>query len=251
MKKKILIIEDEQDLIKGLKLNLSDEGFEVDWAVNGVDGLRKAIEEAPDLIILDIMLPEMDGLEVCRRLRQKNINIPVIMLTAKGGEIDKVVGLEIGADDYMTKPFSIRELLARIKARLRHSEREVKQVPELYSFNDIEIDFARFKIRRKGKESDLTSLETDILKYFIVHRGEVVARNDLLDKIWGYEKYPTTRTIDNHILKLRKKIEEDPSHPRYITFSLWRRVPVYRVTTIFYNCLLLFDNVDRIKAEHC
>src|SRR4030042_6994273 len=214
--KKILIIEDEQDLIRGLKLNLSDEGYEVNWAVNGTEGLRKAVEEAPDLIILDIILPGMDGLEVCRKLRQKNIDIPVIMLTAKGGEIDKVVGLEIGADDYMTKPFSIRELLARIKARLRHSERELKQVPELYSFNDIEIDFARFKIRRKGKELALTYLETDILKYFIVHRGEVVARNDLLDKIWGYEKYPTTRTIDNHILKLRKKIEEDPSHPRYI-----------------------------------
>jgi len=214
--KKILIIEDEPDLVKGLKLNLSDEGFDVDWAVNGVDGLRKAVEEAPDLIILDLMLPEMDGLEVCRKLRQKNIDIPLIMLTAKGGEIDKVVGLEIGADDYMTKPFSIRELLARIKARLRHSGRELKPVPEIYSFGDIEIDFARFKIRRNEKEVDLTSLETDILKYFIVHRGEVVARNDLLDKIWGYEKYPTTRTIDNHILKLRKKIEDDPSHPRYI-----------------------------------
>ena len=214
--KKILIIEDEPDLVKGLKLNLSDEGFDVDWAVNGVDGLRKAIDEAPDLIILDLMLPEMDGLEVCRRLRQKNINIPVIMLTAKGAEIDKVVGLEIGADDYMTKPFSIRELLARIKARLRHSEREEKQVPEIYSFGEIEIDFTRFKIRRKGKELDLTSLETDILKYFIIHRGEVVSRDDLLNKIWGYDKYPTTRTIDNHILKLRKKIEDDPSHPRYI-----------------------------------
>ncbi len=214
--KKILIIEDEPDLVKGLKLNLSDEGYDVNWAVNGVEGLRKAIEEAPDLIILDIMLPEMDGLEVCRKLRQKNIGIPVIMLTAKGGEIDKVVGLEIGADDYMTKPFSIRELLARIKARLRYSEREVKQVPELYSFGDVEIHFAMFKVRRKGKELDLTSLEMDILRYFIVHRGEVLSRNDLLDKIWGYESYPTTRTIDNHILKLRKKIEEDPSHPRYI-----------------------------------
>jgi len=214
--KKILIIEDEQDLIKGLKLNLSDEGFDVDWAVNGVEGLRKAVEEAPDLIILDIMLPELNGLEVCRKLRQKNINIPVIMLTAKGEEIDKVVGLELGADDYITKPFSIRELLARIKARLRNAEREVKPVPELYSFGDIEIDFARFKIRRNGKELDLTSLEMDILRYFIIHRGEVVSRNDLLDKIWGYESYPTTRTIDNHILKLRKKIEEDPSHPRYI-----------------------------------
>jgi two-component system alkaline phosphatase synthesis response regulator PhoP len=116
----------------------------------------------------------------------------------------------------MTKPFSIRELLARIKARLRHTEKEVKSVPEIYSFGDIEIDFAKFKIKQKGKEQDLTSLEMDILKYFVIHRGEVVARNDLLDKIWGYESYPTTRTVDNHILKLRKKIEDDPSHPRYI-----------------------------------
>jgi DNA-binding response OmpR family regulator len=216
MKKKILIIEDEADLIKGLKLNLSDEGFDVDWAVNGVEGLRKALIETPDLIILDIMLPEMDGLEVCRELRQKKTGIPIIMLTAKGEEIDKVVGLEIGADDYITKPFSVRELLARIKAQLRHAEREGKAVPKVYSFGDIEIDFALFKVRRKGKELDFTSLEMEILKYFIAHRGEVVARNDLLDKIWGYESYPTTRTIDNHILKLRKKIEDEPSHPKYI-----------------------------------
>lgn len=214
--KKLLIIEDEPDLVKGLKLNLSDEGYVVDWAVNGPEGLRKAFEETPDLIILDIMLPEMDGLEVCRNLRQKNINTPIIMLTAKGGEIDKVVGLELGADDYMTKPFSIRELLARIKARLRHADKEGSHVPEIYSIGDIEIDFVRFKVRRKGKEQELTSLETDILKYFVIHRGEVVSRDDLLNKIWGYEKYPTTRTIDNHILKLRKKIEDDPSHPRYI-----------------------------------
>jgi two-component system alkaline phosphatase synthesis response regulator PhoP len=216
MKKRILIIEDEEDLIKGLKLNLSDEGFDVDWAVNGMEGLRKALEETPDVIILDIMLPEMDGLEVCRELRKKNIGIPIIMLTAKGEEIDKVVGLEIGADDYITKPFSIRELLARIKAQLRHTEREGKVVLKVYSFGDIEIDFAQFKVRRKGKELDFTSLEMEILQYFIAHRGEVVARNDLLDKIWGYESYPTTRTIDNHILKLRKKIEEDPAHPKYI-----------------------------------
>lgn len=214
--KKILIIEDELDLIKGLKLNLSDEGFDVDWALNGKEGLRKALEESPDLIILDIMLPEMDGLEVCRKLRQKAIGIPIIMLTAKGEEIDKVVGLEIGADDYMTKPFSIRELLARIKARLRNTEKELKATPGLFSVGDFEIDFTRFKVRGKGREIEMTSLEIGILKYFILHRGEVVSRNDLLDKIWGYESYPTTRTIDNHILKLRKKIEEDPSHPRYI-----------------------------------
>ena len=138
------------------------------------------------------------------------------MLTAKGEEIDKVVGLEIGADDYMTKPFSIRELIARIKTQLRHAEREGKAVPKVYSFGDIEIDFAQFKVRRKGKELDFTSLEMEILKYFIAHRGEVVSRDDLLDKIWGYESYPTTRTIDNHILKLRKKIETDPSQPKYI-----------------------------------
>lgn len=213
---KILIIEDEPDLVKGLKLNLSDEGFDVIWAVDGKEGLRKAIEDAPDLIILDIMLPEMNGLEVCRELRQKNKGIPIIMLTAKGEEIDKVVGLEVGADDYITKPFSIRELIARIRAQLRHAEREVKSVPEAYSFGDVEIDFARFKVRRKSEEMEFTSLEIEILKYFVTHRGEVVARNDLLDKIWGYDSYPTTRTIDNHILKLRKKIEEDPSHPRYI-----------------------------------
>ena len=216
MRKKILIIEDEQDLIKGLKLNLSDEGFDVDWAVNGAEGLRKAIEETPDLIILDIMLPEMNGLEVCRELRQKKIDIPIIMLTAKGGEIDKVVGLEIGADDYITKPFSIRELLARIKVQLRRVDREEKAVSEVYSFGDIEIDFAQFKVIRKGKEIDLTSLEMEILKYFVAHQGKVITRDDMLDKIWGYESYPTTRTIDNHILKLRKKIEEDPSHPRFI-----------------------------------
>jgi len=216
MRKKILIIEDEEDLVKGLKLNLADEEYEVDWASDGLEGLRKALQETPDLIILDIMLPEKNGLEVCRELRQKNIRIPIIMLTAKGEEIDKVVGLEIGADDYITKPFSVRELLARLKAHLRRAEREVNTPASIYSFNDVEIDFAHFKARRKGKELDLTSTEMDILKYLIAHRGEVVTRDDLLDKIWGYDSYPTTRTIDNHILKLRKKIEDDPAHPRYI-----------------------------------
>jgi len=216
MKEKILIIEDEEDLVKGLKLNLADEGYEVDWAADGVEGLRKALEERPHLIILDIMLPKMNGLDICRELRQRNISIPIIMLTAKGEEIDKVLGLEIGADDYMTKPFSIRELLARIKAHLRREKREKKTVPEVYRFGDIEIDFTHFKVKRKDKELDLTSLEIEILKYLIAHREEVVTREALLDKIWGYERYPTTRTIDNHILKLRKKIEGDPSHPEYI-----------------------------------
>lgn len=216
MDEKILIIEDEEDLVKGLKLNLADEGYEVDWASNGEEGLRKAIEETPNLIILDIMLPKKNGLDVCRELRQKHVTIPIIMLTAKGEEIDKVVGLEIGADDYMTKPFSIRELLARIKAHLRREKREAKTIPDVYSFGDVEIDFTHFKVKHKDKQLDVTSLEVEILKYFIAHQGEVITRENLLDKIWGYEKYPTTRTIDNHILKLRKKIETDPSHPKYI-----------------------------------
>jgi len=220
MKEKILIIEDEEDLVKGLKLNLAGEGYDVTWAYDGQEGLRKALEKCPDLIILDIMLPKRDGLEVCRELRQKNMDIPIIMLTAKGGEVDKVVGLEVGADDYITKPFSIRELLARVKAHLRREKREGKKIPEVYSFGDVELDFSHFKVRRKGKEVDLTSLEVEILKYFIAHRSEVVTREALLDKIWGYERFPTTRTIDNHILKLRKKIEEDPAHPKYI-FSVY------------------------------
>ena len=215
-KERILIIEDEADLVRGLKLNLVDEGYEVAWASDGREGLRRALEDAPDLVILDIMLPGMNGLEVCRELRQQHATVPVLMLTAKGGEIDKVVGLEIGADDYMTKPFSVRELLARIKAHLRREKREPAHVPKTCAFGEVVIDFARFKVRRAGSETDLTSLEVDILKYLISHKGEVVSRDALLDKVWGYEQFPTTRTIDNHILKLRKKIEDDPSHPRHI-----------------------------------
>jgi two-component system alkaline phosphatase synthesis response regulator PhoP len=216
MKEKILIIEDEEDLVKGLQLNLSDEGYVVDYALNGKEGLQKALEQSPDLILLDLMMPDMDGLEVCRRLREQKSNVPILMLTAKGEEVDKVVGLEIGADDYITKPFSIRELLARIKAHIRRINREEKTVPKVYSFKGIEIDFTHFVIRREGREWELTSLEAEVLKYFIAHKGEVVTRNDLLDKVWGYEKYPTTRTIDNHILKLRKKIEKNPARPKII-----------------------------------
>ena len=213
MNEKILIIEDEEDLVKGLELNLVDEGYEVDYALNGKEGLEKALAEPPDLILLDIMMPGMDGLEVCRRLRENKMNVPILMLTAKGEEIDKVVGLEIGADDYITKPFSIRELLARLKAHLRRIQREKKEVPKVFVYEGVEIDFVHFVIRREGKEWEITSLEAEILKYFIAHQGEVVSRSDLLDKVWGYDKYPTTRTIDNHILKLRKKIEKDPAHP--------------------------------------
>ena len=216
MKEKILIIEDQEDLVKGLILNLEDEGYEVDYALDGKEGLGKALKEKPDLILLDIMLPGMNGLEICKELRQNKMDIPIVMLTAKGDEIDKVIGLEIGADDYISKPFSIRELLARVKAHLRRENRGGESVAEVIQLESLKIDFGQFKIIRKGKEIGLTSLEVDVLRYLIGHDGKVVSRDDLLDKIWGYEKYPTTRTIDNHILKLRKKIEIDPNHPRHI-----------------------------------
>jgi len=216
MKEKILIIEDQEDLVKGLILNLADEGYEVDYALDGKEGLAKALKEKPDLILLDIMLPGMNGLEICKELRQNKMDIPIVMLTAKGDEIDKVIGLEIGADDYISKPFSIRELLARVKAHLRREHRGGESVAGVIQLESLKIDFGQFKIIRKDKEIGLTSLEVDVLRYLIGHDGKVVSRDDLLDKIWGYEKYPTTRTIDNHILKLRKKIENDPNHPRHI-----------------------------------
>ena len=216
MKEKILIIEDEEDLVKGLKINLVDEGYEVDYALNGKEGLEKALKEKPDLILLDIMLPGMNGLEICKELRRNKVDIPILMLTAKGEEIDKVIGLEIGADDYISKPFSIRELMARVKAHLRRENRSVETVPGVIQLESMKIDFGHYKVIRKDDEIDLTSLEVDVLRYLIGQEGKVVSRDDLLDKIWGYENYPTTRTIDNHILKLRKKIEIDPNHPRHI-----------------------------------
>ncbi len=216
MKEKILIIEDEEDLVKGLKINLVDEGYKVDYALNGKVGFEKALKKKPDLILLDIMLPGMNGLDICKELRRNNIEIPILMLTARGEEIDKVIGLEMGADDYISKPFSIRELLARVKAHLRRENRGDETVPEVVHLESIKIDFGHFKVIRKNEEIDLTSLEVDVLRYLISQDGKVVSRDDLLDKIWGYEKFPTTRTIDNHILKLRKKIEIDSNHPLHI-----------------------------------
>ncbi|MBN2172782.1 MAG: response regulator transcription factor [Bacteroidales bacterium] len=216
MKKHILIIEDEEDMVRGLKMNLVDEGYDVDYALNGNEGLKKALKNRPDLILLDIMLPGMNGLEICRELRNNKMDVPILMLTARGDEIDKVIGLELGADDYISKPFSIRELLARIKAHLRRENRGFESVTDIVDLESVKIDFGHFKVTRMNEETDLTSLEVDVLRYLIGQNGRVVTRDDLLDKIWGYDKFPTTRTIDNHILKLRKKIEDDPNHPKHI-----------------------------------
>jgi len=212
---RILIIEDEPDLALGLRNNLEYEGCEVITARDGEEGARLACQERPDLILLDIMLPRLSGLDVCRQLRGKGMNTPIIMLTARGQEIDKVIGLEIGADDYVTKPFSVRELLARIHVQLRRQSRQETE-SGTYRFGEIELNFARHQAFRKGKPLDLSAREFEILKYFIEHRGEPITRDQLLDEVWGYENFPLTRTVDNHIARLRQKIEENPAEPQYV-----------------------------------
>jgi two-component system alkaline phosphatase synthesis response regulator PhoP len=215
MTTKILIVEDEEDLARGLEINLSKEGYEVLTSSCGEEGLQLAQDENPDLIILDIMLPEMNGFDVCRELRRRGAEVPIIMLTAKSEEVDRVVGLEIGADDYVIKPFSLRELLARIHARLRRHTQSQDQLSR-YSFGEIEINFDKYITTRKGRKLELTPKEYEVMRFLILHQGEVVTRDQLLDQVWGYEVYPTTRTVDNHILRLRQKLEEEPAKPKHI-----------------------------------
>ena len=212
---RVLVIEDEPGMVAGLKDNLEYEGYEVLVGRDGEEGINRALRDKPSLILLDVMLPKMSGLDVCRQLRSKGVDTPVIMLTARGQEIDKVIGLELGADDYVTKPFSIKELLARVRALLRRSSKLVAEV-ESYRFGDVEVDFKAYKATRAGRPLDLTPREFEILKYFAVHRGETITRDQLLDEVWGYDNYPITRTVDNHIAKLRQKVEDQPARPQYI-----------------------------------
>jgi len=212
---KILIVEDQPDLAKGLEVNFRKEGYTVLKTSTGEEAIKMVIHDGPDLIILDIMLPGISGLDVCRELRAKSIETPIIMLTAKSDEIDKVVGLEIGADDYMTKPFSLRELQARVRVRLRKAPAAQEALAK-YRFGPVELDFEKFTARLRNKPLELTQREFEILRLLIRCRGDVVTRDRLLDEVWGYQDYPTTRTVDTHILKLRKKIEEDPANPKYI-----------------------------------
>ncbi len=212
---KLLIVEDQADLAKGLEVNLKKEGYAVSKAGSGEEALKLVTQENPDLIILDVMLPGMSGFDVCRQLRSKSIEIPIIMLTAKSEEIDRVVGLELGADDYMTKPFSLRELQARVRARLRRQPAQGEIMPR-YRFGNVEIDFEKYTVTVKNKTVDLTQKEFEIMRFLIRNRDTVVSRDRLLNEVWGYEAYPTTRTVDTHILKLRKKLEEDQANPKYI-----------------------------------
>jgi two-component system alkaline phosphatase synthesis response regulator PhoP len=211
---KILVVEDEPAMVAGLRDNFEFEGYEVITAHDGIEGLQRALEESPDLVVLDVMMPRMSGLEVCKQLRAKRASLPIIMLTARGQEIDKVVGLELGADDYVTKPFSIRELLARVKSVLRRTAVLPKD-KEQHSFSDVEVDLRRCRVVRSGKALDISSKEFDLLKYFICHSGETLSRDRLLEDVWGYENYPTTRTVDTHLVRLRQKLEPDPEQPQY------------------------------------
>jgi len=213
--KKILIIEDDPTISKGLQISLHAEHYSILSASSGEKGFQQAQQENIDLIILDLMLPGKNGEEICRELRQKGIKTPILILTSRSEEIDKVLLLEMGADDYMTKPFGIRELQARVKALLRRST-DIRSQIETYSFADISLDFKKQEASRMKKPLQLSTKEFEILHFFIQHEGEVISRDTLLDEVWGYEVFPTTRTVDNYILTLRKKIEDNPTDPKHL-----------------------------------
>ncbi|HEX8565116.1 MAG TPA: response regulator transcription factor [Pyrinomonadaceae bacterium] len=214
---KVLLVEDEPGLILTLTDRLESEGFAVETAADGESGERLAISGDFDLIILDVMLPKKNGLDVCRDLRRQNVSTPILMLTARGETIDKVLGLKLGADDYLTKPFEVLELLARIEALLRRSpQKNQNNQPETYNFGSISIDFRRAEIRKDGLPVELSALEFKLLQHLIEHRGKMLSRDELLDEVWGYDATPTTRTVDVHIAWLRQKLEPNPRRPQYI-----------------------------------
>jgi DNA-binding response OmpR family regulator len=215
MRTRILIIEDEPAMVAGLRDNFEYEGYEVISAGDGVSGLERALADSPDLVVLDVMMPRMSGLDVCKQLKAKQPSVPIIMLTARGQEIDKVVGLELGADDYVTKPFSVRELMARVKAVLRRVSQQAPTL-EVYRFSDVEVNIRSNEVRRAGIPVELSAKEFALLVYFIAHPAETLSRDRLLDEVWGYENYPTTRTVDTHIVHLRQKLEPNPEEPRFI-----------------------------------
>jgi two-component system alkaline phosphatase synthesis response regulator PhoP len=211
---RILIVEDEPAMVAGLRDNFEYEGYEVISAADGVQGLDRALSENPDLVVLDVMMPRMSGLDVCKQLKIKQPSLPIIMLTARGQEIDKVVGLELGADDYVTKPFSIRELMARVKAVLRRAAPQPP--PDIYRFSDVEVNVRSNEVLRNGSRVELSAKEFALLAYFVAHPAETLSRDRLLDAVWGYENYPNTRTVDTHIVHLRQKLEPNPEEPRFI-----------------------------------
>ncbi len=213
--KRIFLVEDEPGLVLTLTDRLTREGYVVEHAADGESGLERAAGEAFDLVLLDVMLPRMGGFDVVKELRKRNIETPVIMLTARGQVVDKVVGLKLGADDYVTKPFEMVELLARIEAKLRRAP-VTRHPTEGYQFGGIRIDFRRAEITRDDAPLELSAREFQLLKYFIEHRGATLTREELLNEVWGYNSMPSTRTVDVHVAWLRQKIEPNPRHPQFI-----------------------------------
>jgi DNA-binding response OmpR family regulator len=211
----VLVIEDDPAISRGLADNLKFEGYEVFTALDGETGYQLQRDRKPDVIVLDVMLPRISGLELCRKLRAERVQTPILMLTARSEEGDRVVGLDLGADDYMTKPFSVRELMARIRALLRRTQSSAA-LPNELRFGDVEVDFLRYEARRNGKPIDMTRKEFAILRLLAGRAGEVVTRDDLLNDVWGYEAYPVSRTVDNHVAGLRAKLERDAANPQHI-----------------------------------
>jgi DNA-binding response OmpR family regulator len=209
----VLVVEDDPAILQGLQESLRVERHDVFSASDGETGYRLAREKKPDLVILDLMLPKMGGFEVCRKLRAEKFTAPILMLTARGDEADRVLGLDLGADDYVTKPFSVRELLARVRALLRRLERP-ENLPDEIRFDDVVVDFRRCEAQKDGAPVELTRKEFGVLRLMAAKAGEVVSRDDLLNGVWGYESYPNTRTVDVHIALLRSKLEQNPSTPR-------------------------------------
>ena len=216
--KKILIVEDELNMVNGLKDNLEFEGYEVETAIEGGSGLQKILQNKYDLILLDIMLPQISGFDICKTVRKEGVNTPIILLTAKGEEIDKVLGLELGADDYITKPFSLRELLARIKTILRRSPigKEGSVEPEFIRIGNIKVNFKSYQALEGTNEIKMSYKEFGILHYLYLNAGKIIQRDDLMSDVWGIEFDISTRTVDNFILRLRQKIEVDPNNPKII-----------------------------------
>jgi DNA-binding response OmpR family regulator len=212
----IAVVEDDRSILRGLKDNLEMESYKVITAMDGESGYRLVTEAKPDLILLDLMLPKLSGYELCRKLREKGLTTPILMLTARGDEADRVLGLDIGADDYVTKPFSIRELLARIRALLRRTQPAESVLPDQLGFADVVVDFRRFEASRSDMKLELTRKEYGVLRLLAARAGEVVTRDELLSEVWGFESYPSTRTVDNHIAGLRAKLEANPAEPKHL-----------------------------------
>ena len=212
---KILIIEDDRSILKAVEANLMGEGYEVETAMDGLTGLERASDPSQDLILLDLMLPKLPGEEICLRLRQNGITTPILFLTAKNEEEHRIAGFELGADDYVAKPFSIRELLGRIQAILRRAAGQ-KHLLAHYHFADVALDFVKMEARKGDQPVVLTTREFAILRLMVSNKGVVISRDRLLNEVWGYDAYPSTRTVDNQIVKLRQKLEDDPENPRFI-----------------------------------